>query len=1242
MRFPIISRCDMHVYKRISIAALLATAATGTGMLIAPPVRAVDTEVFFSNVVSEGKPNVLFILDTSQSMYSVEDSAPDVPYDSAQLYAGACLADVNAANKHYYWAEQGQATPICGAAGAQALEVGQFDCLNWMGQVNTNGFQTNGPVRVAQFVAGKWQTISQMSALTTCEGDSTQPGPINWNGKGKSAIASKAYTFYDGNYLNYLASSGGGNKYRIDVVREVVAKLAKNTTGVRMGLMRYGFDGARVFLQNAPNACEVLPDSDESTLSGNGAPIIYPITDLDGAPVPGMPGATVREQLAYQLGVDANGNIVGWIVDPSVPDANQPQKIAYGNGINCPIPLMTPGGRSPIGGGMQEAYRYFAGKKWSLPFGAQAAVGSTYAYPSVVQSRTGEIYNSPITGACSKNYIILLSDGTTEQDNNIDGYIEGLPGFEQKVGSRHCDVEPYLVSVPPPSECVDDIAEYMFESDLSAAQPGIQNVITYTVGFKIGPNTDPEALSARSLLEETASRGGGKFYEAQNAQDLEGILTEVLRRVLTDNAAFSAPAISVNAFNRTQNLNDLYVSLFRPGFDYRWLGNVKKYQLALDGDILDGDGNQAVDPATGFFLSTAHSFWSDVIDGNDITEGGAAGELDDYANRDLYSNLSGVSNVALSAAGNALSQLKTAAYAVTAPLMLGIQAGDTLKQGDAASGALTANDLVDWAYGKDIGDVDGDTITDESRRDMGDPLHGRPVTIIYGGTAASPDINDAAVLVITNDGYLQSIDPVTGAENWSFVPEPLLSRMRNLYYNPDTQPEDRVYGLDGNIRVWRKDVDGNGIIEPADGDFVRVIFGQRRGGGTYFAVDVTNKQQPTLMWMHSYAAEGAGQSWSVPQIAKVRIGVNLYDVIVFGGGYDTTQDDIPYSTDTVGRGIYIANATNGNLLWRAGPSGSGANLELADMTNAFPGDVRVLDLTADGVADRIYAADLGGRVWRFDIFNGQPASGAEGSRLVEGGVLASLGNAEDAVKSDATTIRFFYAPDPALVTLDGITYINVAIGSGHRELPISDIVGENWFFSVRDYNVYRQLLTSQYQATCPDPPVGPCQQTVTEDDLVDLTNTVGAAATVAVPIGSPGWKLDLQNDGEKVLAESRTFQGNVFFTTYSPLDQANGGESCSITFGLNKLYVVSATDARPPNNFDGDATTETVDDRSKDLAQGSIAPEVVFVYPGAQDPENCVGEECAPPPVCLIGLESCGTGFSNPPVRTYWREEGTQ
>ena len=60
--------------------------------------------------------------------------------------------------------------------------------------------------------------------------------------------------------------------------------------------------------------------------------------------------------------------------------------------------------------------------------------------------------------------------------------------------------------------------------------------------------------------------------------------------------------------------------------------------------------------------------------------------------------------------------------------------------------------------------------------------------------------------------------------------------------------------------------------------------------------------------------------------------------------------------------------------------------------------------------------------------------------LVWGGVFASIGNGDLAVKTDVTkNRRFFYAPDVSLIESGTLNFINVAIGSGHREKPITDV-----------------------------------------------------------------------------------------------------------------------------------------------------------------------------------------------------------
>jgi hypothetical protein len=85
---------------------------------------------------------------------------------------------------------------------------------------------------------------------------------------------------------------------------------------------------------------------------------------------------------------------------------------------------------------------------------------------------------------------------------------------------------------------------------------------------------------------------------------------------------------------------------------------------------------------------------------------------------------------------------------------------------------------------------------------------------------------------------------------------------------------------------------------------------------------------------------------------------------------------------------------------------------------------------------------------------------------------------------------------------------------------------------------------------------------------------------------------------------------------------------------------VNACNAAPVNNFHTEVDSTPTDDRWQKLAQGSIAPEVVFIFP--TPPSTCKSRDCMPPPQCLVGLAGCGRGTPNNPVRVFWREQGAE
>ena len=457
---------------------------------------------------------------------------------------------------------------------------------------------------------------------------------------------------------------------------------------------------------------------------------------------------------------------------------------------------------------------------------------------------------------------------------------------------------------------------------------------------------------------------------------------------------------------------------------------------------------------------------------------------------------------------------------------------------------------------------------------------------------------------------------------------------RDLFINEPIG--DREYGLDGNIRVVRNEVNENGVLEPLLGETVRIYFGMRRGGSEYYGIDVTNPNAPVRLFKigpneaGTKQLTGAGQSWSTPSLVKVNINGasqnTLQQVLVFGGGYDTGPGRRGLCARRRGNQIFMVDAVSRRRAlvrrpldrYRRGPSPP-------VLLHSIPGDVRVFDLTGDGFADRMYAADMGGRVWRFDIHNGQTRA-----NLVTGGVFASLGNAHLGTHPNSTTRRFYSAPDVAFLSDAGRTWLNISVGSGYRGHPLN-VETQDRFYSLRDHQPFARLTQAQYDAAT----------VITEADinLIDITTDI----TPTIPAGATGWRLDLRTpDGEKSLSEARTIQSMIQFTTYEPSldedDPVNG--ACAPNKGINRLYTISAYTGAPVYDREGGTDPDSADDRESELSQGGIAPEVVWLFPSPDDPQTCVGAECRPDPVCLVGLESCGLGINLDPVRTFWRQTG--
>jgi len=842
------------------------------------------------------------------------------------------------------------------------------------------------------------------------------------------------------------------------------------------------------------------------------------------------------------------------------------------------IDALPANGFTPLSETLLENALYWRG----MPALYGELINETPTDPNALASTNPEVYLQSTPDVCAKNFNVLLTDGAPVRDWDTPGIAPLLPNFATALGRATCDGS-------GDGRCLDDISEYLSVEDIDTIEPGIQNVTTHTIGFTID----------LPILKTTAENSGGEYFLADDVESLTKTLLSIIANINERSLSFSAPAVSVNTFNRTQNLNDLYLTMFGARARAHWPGNLKKYKI-VNRVITDANDISAVDPMTGFFYDTAKSYWTGAgADGNDVRLGGAARQLPDPTLRNLYTNNGAAS---LSATSNRITPANAGAF-TNADFGL-----------SGASGEPTKDEIIRWARGEDVRDEDNNIATD-IRYAMGDPLHSQPAAIVYGGTPANPDV---VVYTATNDGYLHAIRGDTGEELWSFVPKELLPNFTRLYFDPNSRYKQ--YGLDGDVVPVVKDSNNNGIVDGSD--FVYLIVGMRRGGGSYYALDVTNKTAPTLKWKVDYAE--MGESWSAPVVAKIDIntgGLNADKaVVVLGGGYDTVHDtnSHPSSADNVGAGVHFLDLETGNELWRAGPDG-GADLQLATMTRAIPNQIRVVDFSGDGYADRMYASDLGGQVWRFDISNGQAPS-----NLVAGGVIARLGAEGLGAPTPAETRRFYNAPDVSIFQDDILEqrFIAVSIGSGYRAHPF-DLDAADRFFSIRDPDVFNKLTQAEYDS----------YSVVTDDKLVEVSGT----KQVVLSATDRGWKFTLPNN-QKVLAESITFNNEVLFVGFSP--DTNAAAACGAGQGTNVLYRVSVLNGDPiVDDLDGLLAGDADDARRTTLQQGGIAPAPTILFPSPDDP-SCHGAACAPPPIGCVGVECFDPGFPNNPVRTLWTQDG--
>lgn len=838
---------------------------------------------------------------------------------------------------------------------------------------------------------------------------------------------------------------------------------------------------------------------------------------------------------------------------------------------------------TPLSESLYESYLYFKGlapkfgdNGLGTGYAAVEAKGSTTTSPLYVTAGAdvsssaiaGGKYKSPIEYTCQTNMVIIVSDGAPENDTSANTQILALPDEDTisikktttseqyelaSTGLPYGPVDSAATAASPANYVLlDELAYYMANADARSDLDSSQTVGVSVVQFGVDA----------PVLKHAAEVAGGSAYSADNESTLSAAIAAAVSDTMQWLPVGTNPPLTFNSV--TGASEDLFMPAYTPSTKVAWSGTVKKYRMGV-GETQCGDGEcgNPVSCTTGNptvsygvcgqnieeynknddikykIRNEAVSFWipTNLPDGGFGTKGGVGQVLigkGSYtsvptpATRKLYTYISGSgAPTLLTDAANTLSD---ANVLVTKSLL-----------GDSAMSDATRLALINFARGSD-----GSNTSDWREWAHFDSVHSIPV------------VNEAGSMLyyLTSDGVLHAVDTSNGSELWAFMVEEGLPKIDAFMKN---QEGDHLEVADGSPMLVT-------TAEATPRDLL--IFGMRRGGRAYYALDVTNVSSPKFAWKITSAMSDyneLGQAWSTPVRIYLRgqkdgqgtastSDDRLKPLIAFGGGYDPNQDLDTPSNDTMGRAIFIADAATGNLVRKFSTVVGGAGYSVPSM-------VLAVDATADtaGTIDRLYVGDMGGNLWRIDVDDRTASNTPSNWSIVR---LADLNT------------KLFWSPTMAAATFDGQSFDAIYVGGGDWQQPNKTTLN-GALYMVKDMTL--SGVASQGAV------YGESDLTdITSWGDIDLTTTAVVTETTTGEVTTAN-VADLLTTSENV---TRTTRRNLLKNSHGWLVQFSGGtkatDQATVLLGVVSLGIwvpsqMSAAEAAASCSVGGYGTDYRVD-----------------------------------------------------------------
>jgi type IV pilus assembly protein PilY1 len=819
----------------------------------------------------------------------------------------------------------------------------------------------------------------------------------------------------------------------------------------------------------------------------------------------------------------------------------------------------------------------------------------------------GDLYegvDSPILsaangGTCQKNFSIVATDGYWNGSSPGVGNTDGGTSNSAFDGGTYADSY---------ANTLADVAMHYYERDLKtslannvAPTEGIdtathQHMVTYTIAFGVtgtlNPATavptaggtfwpDPTAGDPQKIDDtwHAAYNGRGLFLSAQNPETLSSsllnALTNITERASTATAAaFNSTSLSANSV--------VYQANFDP---VKWSGELLAFPISTSGAI---SSTPIWNAATQ--LSTQLPVNRVVLTYNPSTNTGIPFLWD---------------TAALSSTQQAdLNQGITAADGRGAARVAYLR-GDRSNEGSASTEFRIRNS----------GSVLGD-IAQSSPVYVGKAIQSYPDTSPFptGSTAYSTFKNSQAqragvVYVGANDGMLHGFSASTGNEVIAYAPHNLFSAnaSEGLHYLTEKTYGHRYYvDLGPSISDAYIKTTTNGTV-----GWKTVLVGGERGGGRgLFALDITNPSSfsqsgsapdDIVMWEFTHA--DLGYTYSEPTIALMN---NGRWAAIFGNGYNDTGAGIAKLFI-----VYLDGGLDG--VWTLGSDyrilSTGVGSTSARNGLASPA---LTDMNNDKVVDRIYAGDLLGNMWVFNVSSSNDADW------------------DVAYKTGMTPKPLFTAKSAANVAQPITTRPAIA---RHASVPFSNSNSPNFmvYFGTGQY-----IASGDTSSTSTQTFYGIWDKGTKEILRADLTpqtiTTTGDTRTLSSTAVNyttkNGWYIDLDSTnaatGERVAVDSLIRDDEVHFNTLIPSSTVCGYGGSSWLMRVNRDTGGDTT--TPPFDTNGDGVFTGTDAHIGGIRKDSIASKTVAIEPGVEvtcySNGTCNKESVKPHPGLTAGRQS--------------------